>query len=120
VPGKTTKDKKWRKGRDYFRLDGATTSADRQKFIVEFNKKKQFHLFLLSTKAGGLGINLQSASRVVIFDACFNPCHDTQALFRTYRFGQTRPVFTYRFISQGTIEDIIFSRQISKQGLIVF
>ena len=109
--------KKWRRERDYFRLDGSTHAGERHRMITAFNRKSSVHLFLLSTKAGSLGINLQAASRVIIYDACFNPCHDTQALFRSYRFGQTRPVVAYRLIAQGTVEDVIFSRQVAKQGL---
>ncbi|SCV72976.1 BQ2448_6901 [Microbotryum intermedium] len=73
--------------------------------------------FLISTKAGGVGLNLTAANKVVIFDPNFNPSHDLQAMDRSYRFGQTREVNVYRLIGAGTIEEIMINRQQMKRGL---
>ncbi|KAG2054690.1 hypothetical protein BDR06DRAFT_954962 [Suillus hirtellus] len=102
----------------FFRLDGTMTVTKRQKLVDQFNDPngKEF-IFLLSSKAGGCGINLIGANRLILFDPDWNPAADQQALARVWRDGQKKECFVYRFISTGTIEEKIFQRQASKQAL---
>lgn len=93
------------RGFSYLRLDGATKVSDRINLIDEFTENEDVLVFLLSTKAGGLGINLTAASTVVIHDIDFNPYNDKQAEDRSHRLGQTRDVKVYKLIGDGTIEE---------------
>ncbi|KAJ7172386.1 DNA repair protein, SNF2 family [Mycena filopes] len=101
-----------------FRLDGSMTITKRQKLVDQFNdpEGKEF-IFLLSSKAGGCGINLIGANRLILFDPDWNPAADQQALARVWRDGQKKECFVYRFITTGTIEEKIFQRQANKQAL---
>ena len=104
-------------GYKYLRLDGSTPVANRQRMITEFNEGDHF-VFILTTKVGGLGVNLTGANRVVIFDPDWNPSTDTQARERAWRIGQDRQVTIYRLMTSGTIEEKIYHRQIFKQFLV--
>ncbi|PFH55138.1 hypothetical protein XA68_10620 [Ophiocordyceps unilateralis] len=100
------------------RLDGTMNVNKRQKLVDRFNdiEGNEF-VFLLSSKAGGCGINLIGANRLVLFDPDWNPAADQQALARVWRDGQKKDCFVYRFLATGTIEEKIFQRQSHKQSL---
>ncbi|KAI2630567.1 hypothetical protein GGS21DRAFT_524910 [Xylaria nigripes] len=98
------------------RLDGQTQMSDRQSIINRFNKGN-IDVFLISTRAGGLGLNITGANRVVIFDAQFNPQNEQQAVGRAYRIGQKKHVFVYRFVCGGTCEQKTLNQAIWKMQL---
>ncbi|XP_053181781.1 DNA excision repair protein ERCC-6-like 2 isoform X1 [Scomber japonicus] len=104
-------------GLDYSRLDGTTKSKERLQIVKEFNSSSHINLCLISTMAGGLGLNFVGANGVVLFDPTWNPANDLQAIDRAYRIGQCRDVTVLRLISLGTVEEVIYLRQVYKQQL---
>nr|TKS12210.1 switch 2 [Populus alba] len=106
-----------RKGHSFSRLDGSTPSNLRQSLVDDFNSSPSKQVFLISTRAGGLGLNLVSANRVVIFDPNWNPAQDLQAQDRSFRFGQKRHVVVFRLLAAGSFEELVYSRQVYKQQL---
>merc|ERR1719402_959892 len=97
------------RGHKYMRLDGQTPVQERGDLIDKFNQDEEIFIFILSTRAGGLGINLTAANTVILHDLDFNPYNDKQAEDRVHRVGQTRPVKVIRFTSEDTIEEGIHS-----------
>ncbi|KAH9310964.1 hypothetical protein KI387_025999 [Taxus chinensis] len=106
-----------RKGYCFSRLDGSTPMSSRQSLVDNFNSSPSKQVFLISTRAGGLGLNLVSANRVVIFDPNWNPSMDLQAQDRSFRYGQKRHVTVFRFLAAGSLEELVYTRQIYKQQL---
>ncbi|GKT53935.1 DNA repair and recombination protein rad26 [Colletotrichum tofieldiae] len=102
-------------GMTYLRMDGEVAVDKRQALIDRFNNDPSIDVFLLTTKTGGLGVNLTGATRIVIYDPDWNPSTDLQARERAWRLGQTKPVAIYRLMTSGTIEEKIYHRQIFKQ-----
>ncbi|XP_063780181.1 DNA repair and recombination protein RAD54B [Pseudophryne corroboree] len=100
------------------RLDGQTPVTHRQQIVDGFNSKySSDFIFLLSSKAGGVGLNLIGASHLILYDIDWNPANDIQAMARVWRDGQKHTVRIYRFLTTGSLEEKIYQRQISKQGL---
>jgi len=99
----------------YCRLDGSTKLEDRRDTVADFQSDSSIFVFLLSTRAGGLGINLTSADTVIFYDSDWNPTIDSQAMDRAHRLGQTRQVTVYRLITRGTIEERIRKRALQKE-----
>ena len=94
----------------YLRLDGTTKADDRGELLKKFNQKtSDYFLFLLSTRAGGLGLNLQAADTVIIFDSDWNPHQDLQAQDRAHRIGQTNEVRVLRLMTVGSVEERILA-----------
>ena len=101
----------------YFRMDGSTQIMDRRDMINEFQKNDKIFAFLLSTRAGGLGVNLTAADTVIFYDNDWNPTMDAQATDRVHRIGQKKKVYVYRLITAGTIEERILKRAKQKQNV---
>ena len=95
-------------GLSVLRLDGGTDVAERRNLIDTYNEGN-VNVFLLSTRAGGLGINLTQADTVILHDLDFNPESDKQAIDRAHRIGQTRPVTVYKLCCEGTVDEDIFN-----------
>lgn len=102
---------------EFVRLDGRTSVEDRQSILDHFHEHTEIPVFLLSTKAGGAGINLACANKVIIHDSSFNPQEDVQAENRAHRVGQTREVEVFRFVSTETIEEQIYALGQTKLAL---
>jgi SWI/SNF-related matrix-associated actin-dependent regulator 1 of chromatin subfamily A len=102
----------------YFRLDGTTKVPERQDMIDEFcHEDNHTPVFMLSTKAGGAGINLAAANKVIVFDSGFNPQDDIQAENRAHRIGQVKDVEVVRLITRGTVEEQIYAMGLTKLKL---
>ena len=99
----------------YLRLDGSTSLEDRRDTVADFQTRPEIFIFVLSTRAGGLGINLTSADTVIFYDSDWNPTIDSQAMDRAHRLGQTKQVTVYRMITRGTIEERIRKRALQKE-----
>ncbi|TPX61435.1 hypothetical protein SpCBS45565_g07253 [Spizellomyces sp. 'palustris'] len=104
-------------GYKYRRMDGTTPIKNRIAMVDEYNEDPSIYIFLLTTKVGGLGINLTGANRIIIYDPDWNPSTDVQARERAWRIGQKKDVTIYRLMTSGTIEEKIYHRQIFKQYL---
>jgi SWI/SNF-related matrix-associated actin-dependent regulator of chromatin subfamily A member 5 len=106
------------RGYQYSRIDGSTAHEDRIAGIDEYNKPgSEKFLFLLTTRAGGLGINLTTADIVILFDSDWNPQADLQAMDRAHRIGQTKQVYVYRFVTENAIEEKVLERAAQKLRL---
>lgn len=101
----------------YVRLDGSTKLEDRKENVKQFNTDPEIFLFLLTTRAGGVGLNLMAADTVIIYDPDWNPQMDIQAMARCHRIGQTRPVVIYKLCAKATIDEVIYERAEAKRVL---
>ncbi|KAM6182858.1 lymphoid-specific helicase isoform 2-T2 [Erethizon dorsatum] len=102
---------------NFSRLDGSMSYSEREKNMDDFNTDPDVFIFLVSTRAGGLGINLTAADTVIIYDSDWNPQSDLQAQDRCHRIGQTKPVVVYRLVTANTIDQKIVERAAAKRKL---
>lgn len=93
------------RGYKFCRIDGNVSLEVRDKMVKTFYEDEEYNIFLLSTRAGGLGLNLVAADRVIIYDIDWNPQNDLQAMDRAYRIGQTKAVTVYRLVTEHSIEE---------------
>ncbi|KAJ2747941.1 putative DNA helicase ino80 [Coemansia sp. BCRC 34301] len=101
----------------YLRLDGSSKISDRRDMVMDWQTRDDIFIFLLSTRAGGLGINLTAADTVIFFESDWNPTVDSQAMDRAHRMGQTKQVVVYRLITRGTVEERILQRAQQKNEI---
>jgi non-specific serine/threonine protein kinase len=106
------------KGIAFQYFDGSYTAAQREKAIQEFQTQEDCTVFLISLKAGGMGLNLTAADYVYIVDPWWNPAVEQQAIDRTHRIGQTKSIFAYRFICKDTVEEKIMLLKEKKNSLV--
>ncbi|VDI53953.1 DNA helicase INO80 [Mytilus galloprovincialis] len=107
----------WHRKHIYIRLDGSSKISERRDMVADFQSRNDIFVFLLSTRAGGLGINLTAADTVIFYDSDWNPTVDQQAMDRAHRLGQTKQVTVYRLICKGTIEERILQRAKEKSEI---
>jgi ATP-dependent DNA helicase len=105
------------RGEPVCRIDGSVKQDDRREFIARFNEDPKYGIFLLSTRAGGLGINLTGGDTVIIYDSDWNPHQDLQAMDRVHRIGQTKPVHVYRLATAKSVEGKMLKKAASKLAL---
>ncbi|KAH9509093.1 putative DNA helicase ino80 [Bulinus truncatus] len=107
----------WYRKHTYMRLDGSSKISERRDMVADFQTRSDIFVFLLSTRAGGLGINLTAADTVIFYDSDWNPTVDQQAMDRAHRLGQTKQVTVYRLVCKGTIEERILQRAKEKSEI---
>ncbi|KAF5282357.1 hypothetical protein FQA39_LY17601 [Lamprigera yunnana] len=107
----------WHRHHKFMRLDGSSKISERRDMVADFQARTDIFVFLLSTRAGGLGINLTAADTVIFYDSDWNPTVDQQAMDRAHRLGQTKQVTVYRLICKGSIEERILQRAREKSEI---